>query len=235
MKENKGCVVVCCYRPRAGRQAELLELLKDHVPTLRMLGFASGHPRTLMTAADGTVVEIFQWDSDEAARKAQEHPEVREIWERIGALAEFVPIGSVAEASRPFSPFTSIVPDRRDRVIHFEIEADDPERLKRFYGEVFGWEYNAFGPGPSPYWLTDTGNEPMPGIDGGILKKNMPEGGVIHVIRVDSVDAALDKIGKAGGVVCVPKKAIPRVGYLAYCLDPEENVFGLMQPDMEAK
>ena len=235
MKENKGSVVLCCYRPKPGKQAELLEVLRDHVQTLRMLGFAAGHARTLMTAADGTVIEIFQWDSEDASRKAHDHPEVRKIWKRIEDLAACVPIGTVAEAAKPFSPFQSVVSERRDRVIHFEIEADEPERLKKFYGDAFGWQYYPFGDPASPYWLTDTGSEPMPGIDGGILKKNMPEGGVINVIRVDSVDASLEKIRDAGGTVCVPKRAVPGVGYLAYCLDPEENVFGLMQPDMDAK
>ncbi len=27
-----------------------------------------------------------------------------------------------------------------DRVVHFEIPADDLERAKKFYGSIFGWE-----------------------------------------------------------------------------------------------
>jgi predicted enzyme related to lactoylglutathione lyase len=37
-----------------------------------------------------------------------------------------------------------------------------------------------------------------------------------------------------GGAVAVPKMAIPGVGWLAYCTDPEGNIFGLMQDDPNA-
>ena len=37
------------------------------------------------------------------------------------------------------------------------------------------------------------------------------------------------------GKVAMPKMAIPGVGYQAYCLDTEGNVFGIHQPDAAAK
>jgi predicted enzyme related to lactoylglutathione lyase len=42
------------------------------------------------------------------------------------------------------------------------------------------------------------------------------------------------KAEAAGGTVALPKMAVPGVGWLAYCLDPEGNTFGLMQRDPEA-
>jgi len=38
----------------------------------------------------------------------------------------------------------------------FEIPADDVERAKKFYGDLFGWKIERF-PGPQEYWHIDTG------------------------------------------------------------------------------
>ncbi len=38
-----------------------------------------------------------------------------------------------------------------------------------------------------------------------------------------------------GGKTVVPKTSIPGVGFIAYCHDPEGNMFGTMQPDPAAK
>ena len=43
-----------------------------------------------------------------------------------------------------------------DSIVWFEIPADDVERAKSFYGELFGWKIERF-PGPMEYWHIDTG------------------------------------------------------------------------------
>ena len=52
---------IAAYRPKAGQHHALLALVRDHVPTLRRLGLATGRPATAMRAADGTVLEVFDW------------------------------------------------------------------------------------------------------------------------------------------------------------------------------
>jgi predicted enzyme related to lactoylglutathione lyase len=53
-----------------------------------------------------------------------------------------------------------------NRIVHYEIPANQPEALTRFYSELFGWKFRkASIPGPE-YWLCTTGSE-GPGIDGG--------------------------------------------------------------------
>lgn len=118
------------------------------------------------------------------------------------------------------------------KVVHFEILADDPEKVLGFYGNVFGWQSHKWE-GPMDYWLVDTG-EGNGGINGGLGKK--PEGspGIINTIDVDSVDEYVAKITEAGGTIAMPKHAIPGVGWLAYGIDPEGNMFGLMQSDESA-
>ena len=46
---------------------------------------------------------------------------------------------------------------------------------------------------------------------------------------VPPVDEYIDNIVAQGGTVVAPKMTIPGVGYLAYCNDPEGNIFGIMQ------
>ncbi|HKG92419.1 MAG TPA: VOC family protein [Gemmatimonadaceae bacterium] len=125
------------------------------------------------------------------------------------------------------------------RVIHFEIPADDPQRASQFYGSVFGWQFQRWE-GPQDYWLVSTGGNDgnggaaAPGIDGGMMRRPQPGAGTVNTIDVPSVDEYVSRIQAQGGSVAVPKMAVPGVGWLAYCTDPEGNMFGIMQTDAEA-
>jgi predicted enzyme related to lactoylglutathione lyase len=121
-----------------------------------------------------------------------------------------------------------------NRIVHFDIYADDPGRAVKFYQSVFGWKAEKWG-GPMEYWLVTTGPDSQPGINGGIGQRQDPEGHTMNTIGVPSVDAFVAKIGAAGGQLVAPKMAIPGVGWLAVCLDPEGNKFGLMEEDPKAK
>jgi predicted enzyme related to lactoylglutathione lyase len=115
------------------------------------------------------------------------------------------------------------------RPVHFEIPADDPARAAAFYGDVFGWQFTKWD-GPMEYWLIGTG-EGSPGIDGGMMKRRGPAESVVNTIDVPSVDDYTSKVESKGGTVVVPKMAVPGIGYMAYCTDPEGNMFGIMQSD----
>jgi predicted enzyme related to lactoylglutathione lyase len=119
------------------------------------------------------------------------------------------------------------------RVIHFEIPADSPERAAKFYQEVFGWRFQKWE-GPMEYWMVTTGAEGKPGINGGLLRRQHPGQGTVNTVDVESVDAAVATVEKNGGKIALPKMAIPGVGYLAYGIDPEGNIFGMMQADSSA-
>ena len=117
------------------------------------------------------------------------------------------------------------------RVIHFEIEADRPVELAQFYNKVFSWKFEKWA-GPMDYWMIMTG-ENEPGIDGGLLKR----GGTaqpVNTIGVTSIDDYIERIKKNKGIIIVPKKAIPGVGWTALFKDPEGNIFGLMEDDPTA-
>lgn len=121
------------------------------------------------------------------------------------------------------------------RPIHFEIPADDPDRAAAFYRDVFGWKFEKWDGGPMPYWLITTGGNGEPGIDGGLLPRPHPGASTVNTIGVASVDESVETIESKGGRTVVPKMAIPGMGWLAYCTDPEGNTFGIMQADGAAK
>ena len=122
-----------------------------------------------------------------------------------------------------------------NRINHFEIYTDDPEAVQPFYGEVFGWTFKKFEGGPMEYWLVTTGADKDPGINGGITRpREGQSSGTINTIAVKSLDGTIKKIEERGGRICVPKMAIPRVGWLAYAEDPQGNVFGIVEPDSKA-
>jgi predicted enzyme related to lactoylglutathione lyase len=64
------------------------------------------------------------------------------------------------------------------RVVHFEINADNPERAVKFYQNIFGWKVNKWV-GPMDYWLISTGDKEQPGIDGAIMKKANPQATIL--------------------------------------------------------
>lgn len=119
------------------------------------------------------------------------------------------------------------------RVVHFELPADDPERAVAFYQQAFGWKIAKWD-GPEDYWLASTGEAGEPGIDGAITRRSsFPV--ICNTLDVPSIDEYVTRVVDAGGAVAMPKMAVPGVGYLAYCKDPEGNLFGMMQADASAK
>jgi predicted enzyme related to lactoylglutathione lyase len=118
------------------------------------------------------------------------------------------------------------------RITHFEIPANDPEKLIAFYETVFGWKFAKWG--AEPYWMATTG-ENEPGINGAIMKRRHPEQPLVNSLTVTSLDDSLAAALANGAELAVPKMAVPGVGWLAYCKDPEGTIFGMMQNDPTAK
>jgi predicted enzyme related to lactoylglutathione lyase len=110
-------------------------------------------------------------------------------------------------------------------VIHFEILANDPERLIAFYRDALGWEAAA---GPGRYWPVKTHDAGQPGIDGGFMHRHFPQS-VINTCSVESLEEALLAIRREGGELAHGPNDIPGVGRHAYCRDPEGNLFGVIE------
>lgn len=113
---------------------------------------------------------------------------------------------------------------------HFEIPADDPERLVAFYRDLLGWTIEKT-PGWD-YWACKTGDGP--GIDGAITRKSVVAGPVNNV-TVDEIDRYLLLAVNLGATVLVERTAIPGHGWYALIRDPEGNPLGFWQKDEAAK
>lgn len=117
------------------------------------------------------------------------------------------------------------------RVIRYEIAAADLGTMSAFYSGLFGWQFQKLG--DQDYFVINAGAGP--GIDGGLTRRFEGGPGVINTIGVASVDESIAKVQQLGGAVVVPKTAIPGSGYVAYCVDPENNVFAIMELNDQAK
>ncbi len=135
-----------------------------------------------------------------------------------------------------------------NRILHFEIQADEPEQVAKFYRSVFGWEIHEWVlPGvemkdENRYWMVITGPADEPGINGGLVFRHgprAPEGlsanAFFCTVGVTDLDESVKNVMNAGGRVVVPRMAIQGVGWWVSCLDPEGNQFGMMQEDTNAE
>ncbi len=128
------------------------------------------------------------------------------------------------------------------RPVHFELQADDLERAKAFYGDVFGWTFEDYSAMTgTPYWGVTTGEEGDAGINGGIQPRPARAPGegtganaAVLTMGVADYDATAAKIEAAGGRVAVPKMALAGMAWQGYYLDTEGNTFGIHQPDENA-
>lgn len=128
-------------------------------------------------------------------------------------------------------------------VIHFEIHAADVQRALAFYQAAFDWTVEDWSEyAGSPYFGVTTKQGEDPGINGAIMQRrseNPPSGarvmGAVLTIGTDDYEASAARILQAGGTVAQPKVALPGMPWQGYFLDTEGNVFGLHQPDPQAK
>ncbi|WP_438313640.1 VOC family protein [Sporosarcina sp. FA9] len=129
------------------------------------------------------------------------------------------------------------------RLVHFEIHVDDMERAKKFYAEVFGWTFQDWSEyAGMPYFGAVTGDDSEPGIDGALMQRQGPPpepnqalNGYACTMGVEDYDASEMKILNSGGSVAMPKYALPGMAWQGYCIDTEGNIFGIHQPDINAK
>ena len=125
-----------------------------------------------------------------------------------------------------------------NKVIHFELSSENPDRTTKFYSDVFGWKATKWE-GPMDYWLVSTGPKDEAGIDGAFMLRSGTDERLKKSARitigVSSIDESLEKIESNGGKVLMPKTVVPGVGYSASFEDTEGNLVALMQDDLSAK
>ena len=103
-----GVIVIVGYRPKPGKESELLELVRSRVPTLRKEGLVTERVPTIMRARDGTIIEVSEWKSPEAIEAAHKNQNVLAMWNKFFALCDCVPLNTLAEANELFAGFEPI-------------------------------------------------------------------------------------------------------------------------------
>jgi len=103
-----GLMVIATYRPKPGKEADLLQCVRDHMPILREQKLVADRPAYAMRAQDGTIVEVFEWLSSGAVEQAHKNAAVRQLWERFGACCDCIPLTSLAETKETFPHFEPI-------------------------------------------------------------------------------------------------------------------------------
>lgn len=120
-----------------------------------------------------------------------------------------------------------------NRVIHFEIQADDVERAKKFYENVLGWKIEQAMSTEKgdmmDYWMLDTGKGP--GIGGGMYKRPADDRLYTYdgTVLVADIDKAVEAVKANGGMITREKSELKGVGWFASAKDTEGNRFALMQ------
>jgi hypothetical protein len=101
-------MVIAIYRPKAGQQQALLDVVRTHMPVLRKQGLATARPAQVLRASDGTLLEIFEWVSEEAVERALHEPAEQTLWVRYGQVSDFGSLASLPGAQEPFAHFEPV-------------------------------------------------------------------------------------------------------------------------------
>jgi len=128
----------------------------------------------------------------------------------------------------------------KNPITYFEIPADNVERAKKFYEKIFDWKIKKYDK-DGEYWsviTTEVGDDDWtpkePGaINGGLVKRDMPNEPFVNYITVDSIEKICKIIEKNGGTIIVPKKVMGEWGWWAIFKDTEGNILGLYEEAKE--
>jgi uncharacterized protein len=118
-------------------------------------------------------------------------------------------------------------------VVHVEVIGQDPAGLRRFYGELFGWEFgvgDATTPAvsdPGQYGFVDGGSGgPNGGVGGG--RGHRPH--ALFYVGVPDVEAALQAAERLGGTRRMGPEGTPGTLVVGQFTDPEGTLIGVAGP-----
>jgi predicted enzyme related to lactoylglutathione lyase len=117
-------------------------------------------------------------------------------------------------------------------VVHFEVIGRDPAKLRSYYGELFGWEFQTGDAAteavsePGNYGFVD-GSTTGDGINGGVGGGEGYEGHVLFYVGVPNVEAALAKAESLGGKRRMGPEGTPGTLVVGRFTDPEGNLIGV--------
>lgn len=122
-------------------------------------------------------------------------------------------------------------------VVHFEVIGQEPEKLRGYYGDLFGWEFDTGSPvapevsEAGNYGFVNHNFNDGVGIPGGIGGGKDFTSHTIFYVSVPDVEAALQKAESLGGKrVMGPAKNPNGKLVVGHFTDPEGNLMGVAGP-----
>jgi uncharacterized protein len=122
-------------------------------------------------------------------------------------------------------------------VVHFEIIGKDPERLRGYFGELFGWQFDTSSPvaeavsEPENYGFVERVATPDgASIPGGVGGGAGYPAHVVFYVGVPDVEAALVEAERLGGKRQMGPERAPTGLVVGHFTDPEGNLIGLAGP-----
>src|SRR5262245_41270117 len=107
-EDRMGRFVIVAYTPKPSKEAALLALVKKHVDVLAAEGLVTDRGSFVMRAADGTIVEVFEWRSPEAIEQAHTNPTVGALWNEFGEACDYRRLTDLKEANDLFAEFDAV-------------------------------------------------------------------------------------------------------------------------------
>jgi len=92
-------------------------------------------------------------------------------------------------------------PENHHKINYIEFTTDDIEKTRAFYGTVFGWTFQDWG----PEYISFTGL----GIDGGFMRGEPKVGGPLVVLYSTNLAGTEQAVVDAGGSIAVPPFDFP--------------------------
>ena len=122
-------------------------------------------------------------------------------------------------------------------VVHFEVTGRDPAKLREYYGDLFGWEFDTTGPvsasvsEPTNYGFVNRNTtSDGTGIPGGVGGGADYDTGTIFYVGVPDVEVALRKAESLGGSRRLGPETSPSGLVIGHFTDPEGNLIGVAGP-----
>ena len=103
-----GRFVIVAYAPKPGMAHNLLAAVRKHLQVLQAEELVTDRPAYVMRAADGTIVEVFEWRSADAIARAHTLPTVQALWAEFAAACDFRPLSGLAECQQLFAEFEPV-------------------------------------------------------------------------------------------------------------------------------
>lgn len=104
-----GLFVIAAYRPKPGKEADLHSAIRDHMSILRSQSLVTDRPAHVMKAKNGTILEVFEWKSQQAIDAAHSNAAVKALWDQFHQCCDYGGLKDLPEMAEMFPNFEPFV------------------------------------------------------------------------------------------------------------------------------